>query len=197
VRLLHGTLDAQAIAPFAHTAHERKSTAPVQASEVSQIMKRLSFLCLFALALLPATAQEKGPEGFEHWTTTSLKQLDQELSKEAASNANHSGVRRLSDFPNDLFMLARREADGQPELHETQADIFVVQSGSATLLVGGSLVGAKLVEPHELRNGTIQGGIRQKLSAGDIVRIAPKTPHQLLLDGAHEFTYFVVKVKGY
>jgi mannose-6-phosphate isomerase-like protein (cupin superfamily) len=123
--------------------------------------------------------------------------MDQELSKEAGSNANHMGLRRLSDFSNDMFMLSRREADGQPEWHETQADVFFVQAGSATLIVGGTLSGAKLVEPHEQRGGTIQGAVRQKLSAGDVVRIAPKTPHQVILDGAHDFTYFVVKVKGY
>jgi mannose-6-phosphate isomerase-like protein (cupin superfamily) len=36
-----------------------------------------------------------------------------------------------------------------------------------------------------------------KLSAGDIVRIPPRTPHQLVLDGAKEFGYTVIKVKGY
>jgi hypothetical protein len=29
------------------------------------------------------------------------------------------------------------------------------------------------------------------------VRIPPQVPHQILLEGAPEFTYFVVKVKGY
>ena len=100
-------------------------------------------------------------------------------------------------MPNDTFMLSRREADGIVEWHENQADIFFVQSGSATLLVGGTMVGGGLTEPHEKRNGTIQCGFCRKLSAGDVVRIAPKVPHQLLLDGAQNFTYFVVKVKGY
>ena len=59
------------------------------------------------------------------------------------------------------------------------------------------MVGGETVEPHEKRNGSIQGGIRRKLAAGDVVRIPPKVPHQLLLDGAPNFTYFVVKVKGY
>jgi hypothetical protein len=30
-----------------------------------------------------------------------------------------------------------------------------------------------------------------------VVRIPPRIPHQLLLDGSREFNYFVVKVKGY
>ena len=106
-------------------------------------------------------------------------------------------VRALGDFPQDKFMLSRRQTDGMPEWHENQADVFFVQSGSATLVVGGTLVGAENTEPHEKRNGTIQGGVRQKLSAGDVVRIPPKVPHQLLLDGSPGFTYFVVKVKGY
>ena len=160
-------------------------------------MKRLWLVCLFAVVMLPVTAQETAPEGFEHWSATSLKQMGQELKKDAAKNAQHLASRRLADFPNDLFMLAHREEDGQPEWHETMVDVFFVESGSATLLVGGTLVGAQDTEPHEKRNGTIQGGIRRKISAGDVVRIPAKTPHQILLDGSREFTYFVVKVKGY
>jgi len=94
-------------------------------------------------------------------------------------------------------MLSHREADGIVEWHETQADVFFVQSGSATLLVGGNLVGGETVERHEKRKGKIERGSRYKLSRGDVIRIAPKTPHQILLEGSKEFTYFVVKVKGY
>ncbi len=72
-----------------------------------------------------------------------------------------------------------------------------MQSGSATLVVGGTLLNGETVAPHEKRNGTIQGGVRQKLSAGDVVRIPAKVPHQVLLDGAHEFSYLVIRVKGY
>jgi mannose-6-phosphate isomerase-like protein (cupin superfamily) len=160
-------------------------------------MRKFLPFCLFVLALSLVTAQETVPEGFEHWTADSLRQIDQTLKVEAGKNAHRVAVQRLGDFPNDLFMLSRREADGIVEWHETQADIFFVQSGSATLLVGGTMVGGETVEPHEKRNGSIQGGIRRKLAAGDVVRIAPKVPHQLLLDGAQNFTYFVVKVKGY
>jgi mannose-6-phosphate isomerase-like protein (cupin superfamily) len=154
-------------------------------------------LCLFALALPVVTAEETVPDGFQQWTAESLKQLEQTLQGEAASNAHHISVRRLSDFANDTFMLSRREADGIVEWHETQADVFVVQSGSATLVVGGTMVGGEITEPHEKRNGSIEGGVRRKLAAGDIVRIPARVPHQILLDGSKGFTYFVIKVKGY
>ncbi|HTE87986.1 MAG TPA: cupin domain-containing protein [Terriglobales bacterium] len=160
-------------------------------------MNRSWLLSLLLIPLLSMVGQESAPAGFEYWSAASLKQLGQTLSQEAAKDSRHLAVRQLSDFPNELFLLGRREADGQVEWHETQADVFVVQSGSATLLVGGTMINGETVAPHEKRNGSIQGGVRQKLSAGDIVHIPARVPHQLLLDGAHEFTYFVIKVKGY
>src|SRR2546430_4697601 len=158
-------------------------------------MKKLSLLFLLALAFLPVTAQETVTPGFELWTVASLKQLGQELSKNTANDAHHAATRRFSDYSNDYALFARREADGIPEWHETEADVFFVQTGTATLVVGGSLEGAQTTDPHEKRNGKIVGGVQRKLGAGDIVRIPAKTPHQLLLHGAHAFTYIVIKVK--
>ena len=160
-------------------------------------MKVFWVLGLLAITLVMVSAEEKVPEGFQHWTGASLRDLGQTLKSEADASPHHMSVRALGDFPQDKFMLSRRQTDGMPEWHENQADVFFVQSGSATLVVGGTLVGAETTEPHEKRNGTIQGGVRKKLSAGDIVRIPPKVPHQLLLDGSPESTYFVIKVKGY
>ncbi len=160
-------------------------------------MKKFWLLSLIAIPLLSVSSQEPLPAGFGQWTTSSLRTLAQTLSSEASSDPHHFAVKQLADFPNDGFILVHREADGQVEWHETQVDVFFVQSGSATLLVGGAYLNGETVAPHEKRNGAIQGGIRQKLSAGDVVRIPARMPHQVLLDGAREFTYLVVKVKGY
>ena len=160
-------------------------------------MKVLGLMSLLAIALLMVSAEEKMPDGFQQWTGASLKDIELTLKTEADASSHHMSVRRLADFPQDTFMLSRRQADGVVEWHENQADVFFVQSGSATLLVGGTMVGGEVTEPHEKRNGTIQGGIKRKLSAGDVVRIPPQVPHQLLLDGSPQFTYFVIKVKGY
>ena len=154
-------------------------------------------LSLLAFALVMASAEESAPEGFQQWTAATLKQAEQAVKGEAGANANHMADRRLADFPQDTLILVRRQSDGVVELHETQADVFVVQSGTATLLVGGAMVGGETTAPHEKRNGTIQGGIKRKISAGDIVRIPARTPHQVLLDGSSEVTYLVIKVKGY
>jgi mannose-6-phosphate isomerase-like protein (cupin superfamily) len=160
-------------------------------------MKVFWLLSVLAITLVMVSAEEKVPDGFQQWTGASLKELQQTLKTEADASSHHMAVRRLGDFAQDTFMLSRRQADGIVEWHENQADVFFVQSGSATLVVGGTLVGGETTEPHEKRNGTIQGGVKRKLSAGDVVRIPPQVPHQILLDGSPEFTYFVVKIKGY
>lgn len=160
-------------------------------------MKRLWLLALIAIPFLAVRSQEPVPVGFEYWPPASLQSTVQALTTQAAADPHHFAVKQLADFPNEYFLLVHRDADGAPELHETQVDIMVVQSGSATLLAGGTLLNAVTVAPNEKRNGSIQGGTRQKLSAGDVVRIPPRTPHQVLLDGGHDFTYFVIKVKGY
>jgi mannose-6-phosphate isomerase-like protein (cupin superfamily) len=160
-------------------------------------MKKLVTLCVIIIFVLVAPAEEAPPPGFEQWTASSLKPELMKLAEEAPVDPHRFAVRQLADYPNDSFLLVHRAGDGQVEWHETQADVFLVQSGSATLVVGGQLVNGETVGPHEKRNGTIVGGVHRRLSAGDIVRIPPRVPHQLLLDGAPEFNYFVIKVKGY
>jgi mannose-6-phosphate isomerase-like protein (cupin superfamily) len=160
-------------------------------------MNKLWWLFLLAIPVLAAPSEAPLPAGFAHWTAEDMRSSRKSLAATAAGDRHHVASKPLSDFPNELFMLAHREADGQPELHETQADVFVVESGSATLVVGGTLLGSETTAPHEKRNGTIQGGTRQKLTPGDVVRIPANMPHQLVLDGAAEFTYFVIKIKGY
>ena len=161
------------------------------------MIKGLGLVFLLVTPFLLARSDEPAPEGFIHWPAATLNSLSKTLSVTAASDPHHLAVNHLKDFPNEYLLLAHREADGQPEMHETEVDVIMVQSGSATLLVGGTLANGETVSPHEKRNGTIQGGFRQKLGAGDVFRIPAGMPHQMLLEGSHEITYLVVKVKGY
>lgn len=160
-------------------------------------MKKLWLLSLMVIPFLAVNSQAPAPAGFEHWTTADLQAVNKTLAEKAATDSHHAASKTISDFTNELFMLAHREADGQVELHETQADVFFVQSGAATLVVGGTMLNGETTALHEKRNGTIEGGTRVKLSAGDVVHIPAKMPHQLVLDGAKEFTYFVIKIKNY
>jgi hypothetical protein len=79
-------------------------------------------------------------------------------------------------------------------LHEKQADLIVVQSCQAMIIVGGRIVDGKRTAAYEIRGTSIEGGERQTLRAGDIVHVPVKTPHQVLLDAGQMIDYVVLKV---
>jgi mannose-6-phosphate isomerase-like protein (cupin superfamily) len=80
------------------------------------------------------------------------------------------------------------------QVHEKKADIFIVQSGEATLAYGGELVDKRKSAEGEWLAPSLKGGMEKKLATGDVVTIPAKLPHHLKLDKGKEFTYFVVKV---
>jgi len=151
-------------------------------------MRLLTAALLFAGLALPAG----DPAGFQIWTSSQLKGFSKSLASKV--DAQKIATEQLGGFGNYSFMVAHREGSGQAEYHATQADIFFVQSGSATLVYGGSLVDGKTTAPNEMRASSISGGMEKKISAGDVVTIPAKVAHQVKLDSSKEFTYFVVKV---
>lgn len=148
-------------------------------------LKLIAAVCAF-----PLIAAD--PPGFAMWSSSDLKAMSNKLAAKGGNFASQ----QLEKFGNHYTMLAHRQANGEAELHETEADLFVVESGNATLVVGGKVVGGKTTAPNEVRGPSIEGGTKKTLAAGDIVHIPARTPHQLLLDGSKEFSYFVMKVGG-
>jgi mannose-6-phosphate isomerase-like protein (cupin superfamily) len=152
-------------------------------------MKKLIAAGLFSVALaLPAG----DPAGFHYWSANELKAFTKSLAPKI--DAGKVATQQLVAHGNYSFMVAHREGPGQAEYHETQADIFFVQTGEATLVYGGSLANGKTTAPHEMRADAITGGIEKKLAPGDVVTIPAKTAHQVKVDNGKQFTYFVVKV---
>src|ERR1039458_8220421 len=47
------------------------------------------------------------------------------------------------DFGNHALSISHRDKNGMVEAHEKLVDVLVVQSGEATLMVGGEVVGPK------------------------------------------------------
>ncbi len=132
------------------------------------------------------------PSGFVHWTGAKLKGYEKELAPKI--NAQKVATQTLDKWDNHFAMVAHREGDGEAELHENQVDVFVVETGAATLVVGGEMVGGKTTAPGEIRGPSIKGGSKTKLAPGDIVHIPAKVPHQVLVESGKQFTYFILKV---
>jgi mannose-6-phosphate isomerase-like protein (cupin superfamily) len=143
----------------------------------------------FLLLALPLAALAADPAGFGLWKAADLKSVE----KKKLDAQKISGM-PLASYGNHSLSESHREGPGIAELHEKVVDIFVVQNGDATLLVGGSIPGAKTTAAGESRGPKVVGGTSHKLAAGDVVHIPANTPHQLLVEPGRQFTYFVVKV---
>jgi mannose-6-phosphate isomerase-like protein (cupin superfamily) len=152
-------------------------------------MKKMA-LVVTMLAAMPLMAA--APAEVSIWTAAELKAQGEKLAPKM--NDKKVATERLATYGNHFTMIAHREADGEAEIHETQADFFFVQTGTATLVFGGEVPGAKTTAPNERRGASIKGGERKTLSPGDVVHIPARIPHQLLVPTGKEFTYFVIKV---
>ncbi len=125
----------------------------------------------------------------------SSKQLDDTGTKLLNKKTQFASA-DLARYGNHYTMLAVRDRTGSSEVHEHEADIFIIQRGEATLLSGGKIVNPHTQKPGEIRGTSIAGGERHPVAAGDIIHIPAGEPHQLLIETGKPFSYFVVKVTG-
>jgi GTPase len=115
--------------------------------------------------LFPVLAVAADPSGFTVWKASDLKSFQQKLSSKV--DAQKVATQNLANYGNHLAMIAHREASGQAELHVTVADVFVVESGEGTVVVGGKIPSQKTTGPGEIRGGNIEGGSKHQVGAGE------------------------------
>jgi mannose-6-phosphate isomerase-like protein (cupin superfamily) len=147
---------------------------------------------LFTLAVLTTLAMAAVPAGYTHWTSEQIQ--DRVKNLPARMSRVKVATEPLGGWGNHSMSLVHREGNGEAELHETQSDILFVRSGEAAIVIGGTIPGGRRTSAHEIRGSGIEGGEKQRLSPGDILHIAPKTPHQMILEPGQKLDYYAVKV---
>lgn len=155
-------------------------------------MRSTNFVLILAAVTalrLPLSGAE--PAGFKFWSAAELKSMSKTLSNKADAKTSNEN---LANWGADRALMVHREGTGSAELHENEADVIVVVSGSGTLVIGGTMPGSKTTAPGEVRGPSIDGGEKQKIGPGDILHIPPKTAHQVLLEPGTQITYFTLKV---
>jgi mannose-6-phosphate isomerase-like protein (cupin superfamily) len=126
------------------------------------------------------------------FTAKDLQATAQSLIPKGPVNADKT----LSRYSNHYLLLVKRDETGSSEVHEHEADLFVVESGEGAILTGGKMRGGHAIKPGEIRGSGIDGAERHALTAGDVIHIPAGVPHQLVLPKGKPFVYFVVKVTG-
>jgi mannose-6-phosphate isomerase-like protein (cupin superfamily) len=152
-------------------------------------MKTIAILVLFGTAMTLSARSE--PRGFEVWTTSQLRDIEKQLS---TNNKDQIPTQELSNSGNHKLLMQQRRSDGRAEVHETQNDILVVQSGEGTIVLGGTVVDPATIRPHEIRGTSIRGGEEIKLHAGDVVHIPAGTPHQMKVEKGTQITNLLIKI---
>lgn len=155
-------------------------------------MRILSFLMLTIFAT-PAFAQSKSE--VIYWPASTLGGYSATLKGRQGEKKTLSASEILSDLGNHKFEILRRDGSGAGEMHHNWTDIFIVQSGEATILYGGSIEDAKDTGNGEIRGPKHVGGKSQKVSAGDILVMPPSVAHQTIVEQGKFFFTLIVKVQ--
>jgi len=95
-----------------------------------------------------------------------------------------------------LRVLAQRRGSGEVEVHESTNHVFIIVEGEATLVTGGTLVGAKQTAPGQVRASDVQGGQTHHLTKGDVITIPAKTPHWFKEVPTKTVAYYAVNMEN-
>ena len=140
---------------------------------------KLIWMGVFALAASAAVAQQAAlPDGVTLWQKGIPPQ----------------GIQQKDNYGNHIVSISHREKSGFVEVHEKKADVMVIQSGTATLVVGGKALNLHRTEPNELQGSEIEGGVKFEVGPGDVIHIPVGVPHQYLLKPGTQITYLLVKI---
>ncbi len=142
----------------------------------------------------PEISKQEQPNAADHWTRAILLERAAYLGK-LAKYGNGSESEAIKEYPRHSVILSFRSRTGEAEVHADFADIFYVVEGSATLVSGGTVEGARQIGPGEIRGASVTGGVHRALRAGDVAHIPAGLPHQLLVGGETTVTCLVVKVR--
>ena len=86
-------------------------------------------------------------------------------------------------------------ADYRPdvEVHTSEADLFYVIDGDATLITGGTVVGGRTTAPGQIRGSKVEGGVSHHLTKGDVMWVPAGVPHWFP-EIPRPLSYLLVKV---
>jgi mannose-6-phosphate isomerase-like protein (cupin superfamily) len=95
-----------------------------------------------------------------------------------------------------LVVLANRRGAGEVEVHERTNHVFIILEGEATLVTGGTLVGAHQTAPGQTRAPSVDGGTTYHLSKGDVITIPAKTPHWFKDVPSKTIAYYAINLES-
>jgi mannose-6-phosphate isomerase-like protein (cupin superfamily) len=150
----------------------------------------MKFLILLATAsLLSAQSSD-----FVVWKAADLKNFEDKLHSKI--NQNHAALERLPDYEGHSVYVVHREGTGLAEVHESMAHMIYVISGAAVVVVGGTMINPKKMDPETTVGTSVEGGEAKGVAAGDLVHIPYKAPHMFKVAPGAQITYIMLNLES-
>lgn len=86
-----------------------------------------------------------------------------------------------------------KRVDDLFEVHDASDDVYYVLEGTASLMLGGSLIAPNEISTGEWRSKTAAGGTRVDIKKGDLIVVPRGTAHQRTVTGKG-FSMILIKV---
>ena len=135
-------------------------------------------VALSALSIA-ASAQQPASSPAASRTMVSAAEVTAMIAKAKADRKDNQPIvaQSLIQLAPYNVSLEYRASVGNAAVHETEAELFYVVDGSATLVTGGKLTGESRTNPENLTGTGIEGGTSRHVAKGDFVMVPERTPH--------------------
>lgn len=104
-------------------------------------------------------------------------------------------TRELLNVPSHRMSMVHRSKTDAAEMHSDHTDVWIIKSGSGTVIIGGEMVDRRPVMTTTVFAASIEGGNRYAARPGDIFNIPPNLPHQILVEPGQTVTYYNLWVR--
>ncbi|HEX5045699.1 MAG TPA: cupin domain-containing protein [Gammaproteobacteria bacterium] len=143
-------------------------------------MRNLIVILVALVPSLPVFAQQSAPpSAAASRTMVSASEVQAMIAKAKSDRKDNQPLvaQSLIQLAPYNVSLEYRASVGNAAVHETEAELFYVVDGSATLVTGGKLTGETRTNAENLSGNGIEGGQSRKVAKGDFVIVPEKTPH--------------------
>jgi len=131
----------------------------------------------------------------DYLASAELAKMAAAALEKARASANGTYNTTWETYPGHFVNITARVKSGGAELHQHYNDLFIVLDGEMDEVTRGTIPDMKLdAATGEGRGTKIVGGVDNMLKKGDVLHIAPNTPHQSLIEPGKYFVAMVVKI---
>ncbi len=151
---------------------------------------------MIALCTIMSSAQTRQPSTASRPYVVKSKQQVADITKALTAkpgNTNEDIVAAAGMQTRIAIFHDEKRENDLNELHDGSDDIYYVTNGTATLMLGGTLVEPNEISPGEWRAKTATGGEKVTIKKGDLIFVPRGTRHQRTVTDK-KFTMILIKI---